>query len=284
VPSGIFSKRPQRGIVVELFGLPGSGKTFLTQELTQILQKGPHSVLDFRRSTSPQFYLQDRIPRLSATWIKEQLSFRLWIFANPIVACQLWRQLSKSQQPDRNACRNFFRSWIKTLVRLRRAVESYDIVLMDQGFLQFLWTVGYESQSPQWPDLRRHLLRLMPVPDAVILVDASHATASRRLTARPGTMSRVERDGPGSNAVMQHASKLTDELRHDLATPRDNWGQTAFYPINNDTDASPAAALASIADRLLRHPSNAPIPAHCLPRSNVPRPPNAPHNPAGPDR
>ena len=261
MPSGIFSKRPQRAIVVELFGLPGSGKTFLTQELTQILQKGPHSVLDFRRSTSPQFYLQDRIPRLSTTWIKEQLSFRFWILANPIAACHLWRQLSKSQQPDRNAYRYFFRSWIKTLVRLRRAVQSYDIVLMDQGFLQFVWTVGYESQAPQWPELRRHLLRLMPVPDAVILVETSHDTATRRLTQRPGTTSRVERDGPGSPAVMQHASQLTAELRHDLTTPRDNWGQTAFYPINNDRDAPPTAALTSIAERLLRQTSDAPTPA-----------------------
>ena len=132
---------------------------------------------------------------------------------------------------------------------------------MDQGVLQFLWTVGYESQAPQWPELRRHLLHLMPVPDAVILVETSRDTATRRLTERPGTTSRVERDGPGSPAVMQHASQLTAELRHDLTTPRDNWGQTAVYPINNDTDASPATALASIAERLLRHPSNASTPA-----------------------
>ncbi|MEE3368088.1 MAG: hypothetical protein VX346_01960 [Planctomycetota bacterium] len=239
--------------MVELFGLPGSGKTFLTKELTQIIRKGQHSVLDFRRATSPQFYLQDRIRRLSATWIQEQVASRLWIFANPFAAFRLRCELRRSQQPDRDAHRHLFRSWIKTLVRLKRAIRSYDVVLMDQGFLQFIWTVGYESQSPNWLHIRRNLLRQMPAPHAVILVKASQKTAARRLQERPGVSSRVERDGPASVAVMQHAIKLTDELRHDLEMARVDWSQTAFYPINNDADNTPTTELATIAEHLLAH-------------------------------
>ena len=268
MPSGIFSKRPQRAIVVELFGLPGSGKTFLTQALFQMLREKDRSVLDFSRGTSPS--------RLTWSWAVDHLARQAWILRHPLVTRSLRQHVNMTGQTNPEECKRFVKGWLKTVVRLQRVMCSYDIILMDQGFLQTLWAIGYQAESSTWPELRRHLLGLMPVPDSVILVETSRDTATRRLTERPGITSRVERDGPGSPAVMQHASQLTDALRHDLTALRDDWRQTAFYPINNDTDAPPTAALASIAERLLRQTSNSPPPASlpaALKRSPSPQSP-----------
>ena len=238
--------------MVELFGLPGSGKTFLTQALSQILREKHWSVLDFSRGTSPS--------RLTWSWAVDHLARLAWILRHPLATRSLRQHVNMTGQPDPDACERFVKGWLKTVVRLQRVMCSYDIILMDQGFLQTLWAIGYQADPSTWPQLRRNLLRMMPVPDTVILVEASLQTAGRRLLERPGVTSRVERDGPGSPAVMQHASHLTDELRHDLTTPRGNWGQTAFYHVNNDADAIPTEALATIAERLFSHSRNAPTP------------------------
>ena len=254
--------------MVELFGLPGSGKTFLTQTLSQMLREKDRSVLDFSRGTSPA--------RLTWRWAVDHLARQAWMLRHPLATRSLRQHVNMTGQTDPDACERFVKGWLKTVVRLQRVMCSYDIILMDQGFLQTLWAIGYQADPSTWPQLRSKLLRLLPVPDAVILVEASLRTAGRRLLERPGATSRVERDGPGSPAVMQHASQLTDALRHDLTALRDDWRQTAFYPINNDTDAPPTAALASIAERLLRQTSNSPPPASlpaALKRSPSPQSP-----------
>ena len=253
MPSGTFSKQPHRAIVVELFGLPGSGKTFLTQTLSTMLRDKGEAVLDFSRGTS--------LSKMTWRWAWDHLARHLWVLRHPLATRALRRHVRVTGQTSPHECERFIQGWLKTVVRLQRAICSYDIILMDQGFLQTLWAIGYQADPTSWPQLRRHLLRLMPVPNAVILVEASHQTAARRLRARPGITSRVERDGPESAAVMKHAIQLTDELRHDLTLPRDGWDQTTFYPFNNDADTSPTAALATIVQDILAQPGHAPASA-----------------------
>ena len=218
-----------------------------------MLRDKGEAVLDFSRGTS--------LSKMTWRWAWDHLARHLWVLRHPLATRALRRHVRVTGQTSPHECERFIQGWLKTVVRLQRAICSYDIILMDQGFLQTLWAIGYQADPTSWPQLRRHLLRLMPVPNAVILVEASHQTAARRLRARPGITSRVERDGPESAAVMKHAIQLTDELRHDLTLPRDGWDQTTFYPFNNDADTSPTAALATIVQDILAQPSRAPASA-----------------------
>ena len=242
MPSGTYSKRPRSAIVVELFGLPGSGKTFLTQALAQLLREKGRSVLDFSRGTSPS--------RLTWRWAMDHLARQAWMLRHPLSTLSLRRQVSMSGQTNRDECKRFIQGWLKTVVRLGHAKSSYDIILMDQGFLQTLWAIGYRANPSAWPPIRRHLLRLMPVPNAVILVEASPHTAAKRLTARPGSASRLEQDGPHHTSVMQHAQQLTDQIKQALSSDVSSWTNTRILTFNNDRDNDHNPSLQEIVAKL----------------------------------
>ena len=242
MPFGISSKQRHRALVIELCGLPGSGKTFLTQELSKILNEKDWSVLDFSRGTSPA--------GLTWRWAWDHLARQFWMLRHPLTTLALQRLVKATGQKDEHECKRFIEGWLKTIVRLQRTVTGYDIILMDQGFLQTLWAIGYQADPATWPQLRRSLLRLMPAPDAAILVTVTRQVAARRLKNRPGTISRVERDGPDSAAVMQHAHELTEELCNDLSIPRPGWSNTVLLPVNNDVDGPPTASLKTLVQRL----------------------------------
>ena len=227
---------------MELFGLPGSGKTYLARALCEVLQRSSRSVLDFSRHTSPL--------RLSWEWVRDHLAVRSWMVCHPFETLDLWRQIRDSGQVTRRERKRLTRGWLKTIVRLQQCASHYDIILMDQGFLQLLWGVGYEAQPATWNRVRQKLLGLIPAPDVVILIDASPDVAVRRLLNRPGITSRVERDGPQSGDVMERAQSLTSRLRDELETRRTGWHDTLLIPVDNVTDGCSQVALETIAERL----------------------------------
>ena len=236
--SGRLSRGHGRALVVEFFGMPGAGKTFLTGEICEALEQNEKRILDFSRGTS--------IRRHSVAWLHDHLALRTWILRHPISAFRLWWYIRATGQTSANERKRFFWSWIKTIVRLRRVRSQYEIILMDQGFLQTLWAIGYEAGSSRWDQVSSQLMRLMPGPDVVITVRASEQTIVQRLLRREGTTSRIERDGPQRQEVFRRSRDLTDQLLAGISRCRQRWPDTVLLDFENDSDG----CLRSSRDRI----------------------------------
>jgi hypothetical protein len=134
-------------ILIELFGLPGAGKSTLARELSGKygyihIQNEPLSFLEYLRYTITQ-------PRLVFSW--------LWLICKNFLA-------TKSTTHARYNVSLLFTS----LKKLHRAKRARGTVIIDEGLLQRF--LSY-SDIPLSPQLVRRLLFLSSIGSVIVLVN-----------------------------------------------------------------------------------------------------------------
>ena len=236
--SGMRSRDRRKAIVVEFIGMPGSGKTFLTRAICEALRQSGAETLDFSRGTA--------IRRFSREWLWDHAALRSWVLRHPLSTYRLLQMIRSSGQPTRSAEKRFFWGWIKTLVRLANVRWTTDVILMDQGFLQAIWAIGYEATPARWKHVRSQLIALIPPPDVVIHVSAPDATVVSRLMRREGARSRVERDDPEQPETIRKARQLTGQLVSALPPAQRSWSNTVLIDVDNGADRCCRRAVENI--------------------------------------
>lgn len=173
-------------VVVEFFGLPGSGKTTLAQGLVANQRAGGLRVR-FRREQ-----LWDDRPSLLRHGVR-WLYLVVGLVSAPTRLMRLLVSIVRSQQATPaqalKVCWNlgcvlgWYRWWACFGKRS-------DLVVIDQGMIQAAWSVSLSGrqQTTEWWDLLR---RDGWLPTLLVIVDCADQVAAERLAWRSGSASRL---------------------------------------------------------------------------------------------
>lgn len=217
-------------MIIELCGVPGAGKSHLTKELAQELRRAGQQVELPLEPVSPRCRTSVRLLR-KLGWASREL------VTHPVASALAVRAVSRSAQGSIRTI--VVRSLNLVVLRscLRRARGRHGTHIVDQGLIQELGSLAYcgdgeaaMGATDPGPD------RL--APDVILVVDVDIDVADRRLDARAGTESRIERAGTDRRAQLDRQEHLLSGL---LDSWIDRFGAivpTRVHRVDNSTDGS----------------------------------------------
>lgn len=203
-------------LVVELLGAPGVGKSTLIPEIRAHL-----AVPD--------------APRTGRAG--KALGLARFVATHPATTARGLLAIASTRQRTRHDLAWVTRTWLKRCARHAELRRRPGLHLVDAGVAQALWSIGFHARTSLDPRLLD-----TPLPDVVVVVEASLETVRRRLAGRPGAQSRLERDGEADHA---RAKACVGEVAELLAHRG-----VLTIPLDNDRDTDHATAARAIADRI----------------------------------
>lgn len=169
-------------MVVEFFGLPGCGKTFISSEVASLLAERGVSVEEptrvLARRTAPL--------RIAA---KLCLALR-FSMRHPVESARLLGAVSRTRQHSAGDLVKSLFNLLFVLGLLRARRNRRRVVLLDQGIVQACASVRFGASR----ELPAALFSLLPAPEVAVRVTAEEATVARRLRGRGTGESRAEAD------------------------------------------------------------------------------------------
>ena len=172
------------GFVVELFGLPGSGKSYLTKELLRISADiGLPMNLPVER-------VGPAVPSLPRRARKLGLAAGQML-QRPVPSFTTMRSIVMFQRPRTEGLGRCVQ-WAITQRLLASAGRSPGVHLFEEGLLQSLWSVGLRGDvTPTLRSLEKRPGRYA-LPDLVVTVHVSIDEIEDRLAARLSRHSRLQ--------------------------------------------------------------------------------------------
>ena len=192
-------------MVIEFFGLPGAGKSTLSQRVAWLLAQ--RRVVVEQPTHCLDHGLSGWHRRLrKSTYAVRQLLLR------PLATGRVVRAIAGTEQASSadlatTAFNCVYLSGLLAYLRPRQAV-----VLLDQGPVQALWSIGFGSTATSWVDALGSFGDLLPAPDLLVWVQASPGTIARRLRARAYPVSRLERRHGAAGASLRRAADGAEEI------------------------------------------------------------------------
>lgn len=185
-------------IVIEFFGSPGSGKSYIAKLCEPMLLDADRSVKSPTAS----------ITRLPSGFRSAAKVFWAALFGlrHPVRAMMLVITVARLSQHSKRDLYSAVLNLLYLSGLRHRYARRAQIVLFDQGFAQALVSVLYAAKS----DTIESLAALLPRPDMVVSVNASSEVALQRLTSRRTRQSRVE---TGGIEALQRAKRCEEIVR-----------------------------------------------------------------------
>lgn len=226
------------GLVVELCGLPGSGKTAVARHARATLaQRGVTATVADRPISAA-------VPRTARMLRRTALSARA-VASRPRWALAACTDIATVTQPSRRDTASMIAQWLAVCDLSARSHRSAGVHLLEEGLVQTTWTLRLRSDVVPPPRLWASLPAALK-SDLVVLVDVPVATAQGRLERRASRHSRSQ---------MLPAAKLRAELERG----RELLGElTSAAPVPvvrlRGSNATSAVALgAELAEHVLAH-------------------------------
>ncbi len=196
----------KKGIVIELIGLPGSGKSIINQEVAENYKKRGVKV------ESPTFDIYNK----RALW---RISLKLWFISREVIFHPLFfsKCLKYMLITRQKTIIDFLRVTVNLfyVLGIIRSKQNNRVTFLDQGIIQALWSVFYSSKGNLGELINK--LPSLPLPDLVIRVNVLKEIALKRLEQRVYVQSRLEtlEDGEKS-AMLARAEEILQELESYL--------------------------------------------------------------------
>ena len=220
----MVGRRRPAPVIVELAGLPGSGKTTLARAAADVLRAGGTEV----RCPTDVVASRGRIARS----LTKAVSAGLQLACHPVRSTRMLAAVRRSRQ---RSGADGFRVGLnclyvsRVLARARR--DAAALVLLDQGGIQALESVRLRARDTTvLADSRAWALLLRA--DLCIHLDVDAETAAARLAGRGGAQSRVEEEAPGELRM------LLDAVRAGLAGILAMAGRSGVEIVTVDARAS----------------------------------------------
>lgn len=215
----------RRSISVEFFGMPGVGKSMLSNRVAEIIRQREIPV------EQRMYVLAYQISRARRLVIKSIHVMKDVLLNTKYLVLSTKAIIATKQQSMTDLVGVLF-NWffVSSFVRWDR--RFHGIRLLEEGIFQALWSVGFSSKGGDLA-IMKDLATLIPTPTIVIIVEASLATVEHRLHARPGQDSRLERQIAGDRAPLRLANILLQEIKTMLRTS-ERLKQVHVLVINND--------------------------------------------------
>lgn len=186
--------------VVELFGLPGAGKSSLA---AAVAASSPPS---YRLTPFAQ-------PNETRRLLGKAGAVAMSAGRHPLVATRMGHAIALSRQPSVGQASRRYLTWLASQHRIRSHRHQPGMHLVDEGVLQSLWSIGLEG------DLDRVLDTLGAAPtdwvrcDLAVVLDTPAEVAIDRVRRRESSHSRLDRiERRGQATLMRRGSELIEGL------------------------------------------------------------------------
>lgn len=173
-------------MLIEFFGLPGAGKSTLSQLVSSELRVQGIAV-------DEATYVVDHRCGRALRLAKKGMGLVRYAATRPYNAFGELRQIVATQQAASRDLSRSISNWMFIASIAARRRDRNSVVLLDQGVAQAIWTIGFSARQRNWLDLffrNTDLDALMP--DAIIRVNASQAVTANRLAQRTSGASRLD--------------------------------------------------------------------------------------------
>ena len=241
-------------MLIEFFGLPGSGKSTLSRLAADRLRARGIIVDEIT------YDLDHGQPRLGRRLAKFAHSIRYAVMSPRRAFSDLIRIAATRQARPTDLGKSIF-NWMFIASLASRKRSATRITILDQGVAQALWSIGFAAQREDWLDLllaETHGAALMP--DLVIQVRADIQTIGGRLATRERAVSRMDAFARDRHAL-QRAGADGDPVLHRLRS-----GGVPVIEVDNDDPGQLVSSARVVADAImirLNEPSTAPCERRC---------------------
>lgn len=177
--------------VLECFGMPGVGKSYLSSKLGEMLG-------------SDGLRVGDRIMAISQMPSTKRFTKKFWLivatlWVNRNANVTIWKLIRLHRPANFKTYSKLLINWLFVYALIRVESRNSDIVLLDQGLSQALWSTKYYGRSE--PDnhvvarLVLHLLKQLNIaPLSIIYVGADDSLIKKRIYSRENGSSPLDRD------------------------------------------------------------------------------------------
>lgn len=227
-------------LVIEFIGLPGAGKTTIAQMVIEELTVAGYQCFSLSTLSSPESIEKRRGGLISKMRTLYQFT----------LSCVKYRHLARNAflytlhvNPfSLVSLRRFFNllvklSFIETLMK-----SNYDLLILDQGLLQNIWSIATTGEQPDNDKYLERLLKniLDEISPFVILVDVESEIAHERIARRPTMRSRFDQMSPSKAEAMLAKHRSVFEQLVDLA---DKFRETGFINVSGSQPISQNVSL-----------------------------------------
>jgi hypothetical protein len=227
--------------VIELFGLPGAGKSRLSERIVEDCAVAGVTVTVAGSGVAPEVPTPVRVARKAGLAVAEMVA---GTSASRAGLLGITRSARSAPAEAVGRCLQ----WLVTQRLLTVASRRHTVQLLDEGLLQALWSVGLRGDLST---VMRYLDGApLAVPDLVLLVDCPPDLAAARLNARSSQHSRVQ--------AGHSAAALLPELvkgRRLVETVSSWWagraGEGALLRLETGPDGVPSSGRARVVDRIV---------------------------------
>jgi AAA domain len=197
---------PPNQVLVEFFGLPGVGKSALSRRVAEQLAARGVSV------SEPSYALAHGMGRTTRRLGKAVHVLRELVL-HPISSLRAARAIAATDQPSRALTWNLTFNWLLVLALTRRARQRHGAVLLDQGVLQAVWSIGLDGNAKAALALVDSLPHSVGLPDICVIVEAGASTVEQRLNHRLAKDSRVDRQRDRLAELLARGGDLLQSIR-----------------------------------------------------------------------
>lgn len=198
------SSGTRRSTVVELCGLPGSGKTTLARTLVDVLGVAGVETVVLDTPISAAVGRPARAARrlgLASTTAARR----------PLPSARAARWFASGRQSAADAAAAYVQ-WL-AVQRLVDRADGAAVHLLEEGAVQTLWTALLRAEGPRTGGTAWGLLPRSVRSDVVVLVDVPPETASARLARRTSRHSRTQLlDPEARRAELARGRDLLEDL------------------------------------------------------------------------
>ena len=232
----------RRGLSVEFVGLPGVGKSGVSRRLAEILKGQGFPVLETA-------YELTHLSGVAARRLRKSAHIARELARHPRYSGRSARAIGATKQSSSKDLLGAIANWLFVSNLLRHDGRAPEIHLLDEGIFQALWSVGFSAALDDLSSVARDIGSDFPVPDVVVIVNASHATVMQRLRARGVRQSRLEDRLGTDRGILERSDKLMRDVEKILGGIAKTRRNVHIHEMANDreNDLEPnARALAGV--------------------------------------
>lgn len=236
-------RKIRKGLLVEMVGLPGSGKSSLCHRVNYILnQRGIPTNYRTCSSAGTKGRLFEKL-RKSVSIIPFVLTNLGYIFRSA-------RIILSRKDREETYTPAFLQGWIYMSYLYWYHRSSRGVNLFCQALLQLLWSFGFTSKEGYLLNLPASFLRSIFTPDMVIVLEADLATIKRRMDNRLRSDSWTKKWGFHEPSSLSKSSNVFDDVKKILVDINQPFHNMQVMIVDNNLDSNLETNALKIADAI----------------------------------
>ncbi|MFZ1426797.1 MAG: hypothetical protein WAS21_08525 [Geminicoccaceae bacterium] len=195
-------------MLIEFMGLPGAGKSTIARGVCASLRKS-----GCRLAWAPDAFVHSQPTLLRVYKLARIAAYGMF---HPTSAAGAARRSQSFPQPSRSTAMRLMGNWLYVSAVCTMRPRSDELVVLDQGLGQGLYSLALQSDDDRLPAIRR-ALNGAPCPDIVVSVEAPSAVVRERMRCRAASYSATERLLLADQRWLDKSTRILGHVRQVLA-------------------------------------------------------------------